>query len=719
MGRNFRRGLLALGGLLAMMSGAVEPRSDEQLLDAIEELSLRAADAPEALQRLQRAGVDEDTVDAWLAQLQAACLENPSHCQTIGAGASRTGAVTDQLIALLAKVGTEHSVSLLERLDARGAFHASLALRSIAAREATRSHGTPCAPPSVEEVRRAEARLVGFPVLSYERQQLVARLPTAAELSDLAYFVVAAELGGPTRPARGVEDERSSDAGVRSGTGAREDEQTMNFIVRAEATHHCRSAVTARMLRLSVRETSGPGVADLFGVTPLARAGFDVARLYRGALLTVNQGVPDEQVRAAVNRAPPAVRPPMQAHLERWGHPDWEFETRAVEGWADLRGRAAFPRLLELASSASLRVRLRTLKALAQLVRESHECGVSCGGWRVVGTVGWSEAASVRALDEHCAEALTETERGELTRALLPLASDASEELRAALTQVLGALGAPSARDTLVGLDCAACGTRVSSAARDAVVQLDEAVARRACEQRFLEAHPDAAGGHFVTPASQRVAVPPLLQGLLQPGQRDAAFCALVASGKHRPGSLPDAPKWACEVNHVLVAPQAQGGAAVVVFPAASWAQYAGPGKPKGPMVVFDAEGFQLPLLHDDLDPEADVFSYRGDEALAFGLTLRFTGGKTLSVVPVGPSTLPVLSVELSGEDWSWRVTSDGPKRPPRIEVGAQVDLARNAPTAIYRWVPAQRRYEGPAGGPTQGFRRLRDEVSTCPASTP
>src|SRR5262245_33968688 len=92
-------GSVLFAAATALAGGAPkDSRSDAELVAYIQSLRLWSSKSPDALRRLEDAGIDEALVDSWLTQLQGGCLENPSHCETLGAGRSATGYVTDQLI---------------------------------------------------------------------------------------------------------------------------------------------------------------------------------------------------------------------------------------------------------------------------------------------------------------------------------------------------------------------------------------------------------------------------------------------------------------------------------------------------------------------------------------------------------------------------------------------------------------------------------------------
>jgi hypothetical protein len=236
---------------------------------------------------------------------------------------------------------------------------------------------------------------------------------------------------------------------------------------------------------------------------------------------------------------------------------------------------------------------------------------------------------------------------------------------------------------------------------------------------------------------------------LENPDKRDAAACRLFELGMYR--SKPPYKEDPCKqvpgaVNHVIVAPQDNQSQSPMYVVFRHWpfdSDTIGPGKSKGPVTLFDGDGYIVPYFHNAnmLDKDDDVFAYAGDGRLAIRQIIVQSGDRdendkewnaqVLHVVPVTPRQQSVLSVIVGpaihgdmketckGFSWGWRqrdVDADGV---PEIEIGPWLDAGTDgniSPRAVYRWSKQTGRYDGPSGSIAEGFQRVDDEikVQTC-----
>jgi HEAT repeat protein len=246
-------------------------------------------------------------------------------------------------------------------------------------------------------------------------------------------------------------DRRAAPGGGACGTSVDYRWQLqVQAVIRAEERRgRCRAAVAERLLAVdgvpySDDQEGGP----LYGPAALAAAGYDLARLYRGALLTIDRDVDEAELEQVLASAAEPLAGPARARAEAKGPEAWEWRVRALEGLADVAQRDAIPVLRELARNARLPTRLRAIAALAALAERplNNPCLplVSFGG---SGTGEWSRA--IRMLGRSCPAALSAAESAELAAALEPMLVEEDPELRAAVAAALGAIGSSSSLPAL------------------------------------------------------------------------------------------------------------------------------------------------------------------------------------------------------------------------------------------------------------------------------
>ena len=264
---------------------------------------------------------------------------------------------------------------------------------------------------------------------------------------------------------------RANPGGGACGTSDafRWEEQVEGLIRSEERLGQCRAIVPERMLGLDQDR------AGIYGTRRLEEAGFDVPRLYRGALVTMGRDAKPD-VLARVLTDPAAL-----ARLRARGPEAWERRVLALEGFADLGRRAALPVLLA-AAQGSPDIAIRALGALGKLAERpaSDPCRPACL-LGISGTSGGWERP-IRPLGEECATYLPPPEQAKLAKALLPLLSSPKAELRRAAAEALGKIGSPAALAALGGLARDPDAT-VRDAAKQSVesVRDHEAAARKGC----------------------------------------------------------------------------------------------------------------------------------------------------------------------------------------------------------------------------------------------
>jgi hypothetical protein len=212
----------------------------------------------------------------------------------------------------------------------------------------------------------------------------------------------------------------------------------------AELAGHCRAGIPERMLNLDTAH----------GLEPLRRSGFDVVRLFRGALVTRNRearhdgillpardaDVSDLAVALATAEEP--LRSAALQRLNQRGREDWERRVLAVEGVFDEeRGRRLLGRVESLLAHAGFQLRARLVSAIGRKAARL----TSNGGcvWGVASSGEWQRE-------------ITEEHDPELSKAFLPVvlraSADRESKVREAAARALGLLGDEGARPRLTAM---------------------------------------------------------------------------------------------------------------------------------------------------------------------------------------------------------------------------------------------------------------------------
>ena len=150
---------------------------------------------------------------------------------------------------------------------------------------------------------------------------------------------------------------RAAPGGGACGTSVsyRAQLQTRGLIRSEEARGRCRAVIAERL---------GYPDEEAYGPARLADAGYDLPRLYRGALLTRHRERPRVELEAAIERAPVHRREAALARLSARGPEAWESRVSAVEGLANYSGRAGMEHELTLIDRADAALRVRLISAI-------------------------------------------------------------------------------------------------------------------------------------------------------------------------------------------------------------------------------------------------------------------------------------------------------------------------------------------------------------------
>jgi hypothetical protein len=172
-----------------------------------------------------------------------------------------------------------------------------------------------------------------------------------------------------------------------------------------------------------------------YGPGRLASAGWDLPRMYRGALLTRNRADPRTH----------GLTGPGAARRAREGDEHWEWRVRAAEGLADVAGPDALDELAALLSVADASLRARILSAIGRAAQRyiAGPCPDNVGWYGGYGGSNvWYRQVSTFATT--CREQLTDTEAEALAAKLLPYAKDPVADVRHEAIETLGRLAPPS-----------------------------------------------------------------------------------------------------------------------------------------------------------------------------------------------------------------------------------------------------------------------------------
>ena len=282
-----------------------------------------------------------------------------------------------------------------------------------------------------------------------------------------------------------------------TSTASRRDGQIAGVIRATERATGCRAALAERLFAVDLSPEAGPA--------RLERAGFDLARLYRGALLTTNRSE-----RADIERAlssAPSLAVEAQSRLARLGNEAWAVRVRAIPGYADSAKKKAVDRLLGVAERGASADRVDAVNTIGRLVQDKgyDPCDKAT-------THGWGESSSgdrqVISLTHRCEDSLDAAERKKLVSRLAALRGSPDPELRTAVAKALGRTGALAAKPLLGpmksdvfdagGQVCTSRGSKpavctpnrpVKLAAEEALEAIDEAEATRK-ESRKAAADP-------------------------------------------------------------------------------------------------------------------------------------------------------------------------------------------------------------------------------------
>lgn len=255
-------------------------------------------------------------------------------------------------------------------------------------------------------------------------------------------LAVLLEHEGRFEQAEGLYREARPGGGIcGSSTHLRVVEQLMGVIRTGEQARGCRAVLPERLSNIEYAESYHP--FD-YGPGPLADAGFNLARLYRAALLTANREVGLDELAQAVRDSSlaPALQNQALGRLELHGTEAWAGRVRAIEGLVSVNGRLAVPELLTALDRLGPQGRARVVAAIGEL-GERRKPG-ECDPHTYFSSRRARVFRPVPSLGQSCATSLSDHEADQLAALLEPSLDDPESVVRAQTAHALRKLLSPA-----------------------------------------------------------------------------------------------------------------------------------------------------------------------------------------------------------------------------------------------------------------------------------
>lgn len=245
---------------------------------------------------------------------------------------------------------------------------------------------------------------------------------------------------------------RANPGGGSCGTSvdARRGNQLQGLVRVQERAGNCRAVVAHRLLDWDGDYDPGDEAnADFvpgYGPGRLAAQGWDLARMYRGALLTRNRTDAEGQLGTRLERAGSTAAARRAA---REGDEHWDLRVRAVEGLADIGGKPVIDELTDLLPVTDDTTRERILAAIGELTvrRWAGPCP-NDGTWWLgdLSSNVWSRRVS--RIGTQCDLQLSDADAASVASVVMPFAKDrnGSAQVRHAAMRTIGQLAVPSHR---------------------------------------------------------------------------------------------------------------------------------------------------------------------------------------------------------------------------------------------------------------------------------
>lgn len=227
--------------------------------------------------------------------------------------------------------------------------------------------------------------------------------------------------------------------GCGTSVHTRRDEQIEGAIRTGELARGCGATVAERLFAVDL------DLNDTYGPEHLATRGFDVPRLYRGALATLGRS-DEAALRDALRSSSYATT--AEARLARMGAESWASRVRAIEGYADAAGGASLDVLLVVAASGTEDERVTAIDVIGRMVEDRgwDPCAPGVG-------IGWGRSGGgrrdVRTLMTKCETKVDAKTLEKVATDLAAMHADPSPRVRAAIAEALGYIARPKSEATL------------------------------------------------------------------------------------------------------------------------------------------------------------------------------------------------------------------------------------------------------------------------------
>lgn len=249
----------------------------------------------------------------------------------------------------------------------------------------------------------------------------------AAEI--LGKHEVAEQLYRDARPGGGM---------CGTSTDSRRDDQREGAIRAAEQRLGCRRALLDRL----AGTTFDP--YEHYGTKRLSEAGFDVARLYRGAFLSLGRDR-EQELRTRLQGS--AFASTALPRLERRGPEAFGARVDAIAGLARTTGRGSIETLLAIAETEHEVLAPHALEVLGELLMDlgNEPCREGSGRMRRIR----SRHRNIASLQDVCATVVDEKTVAGIVGRIAKLATSKRPAIREAVARALGDIASPSGKKTL------------------------------------------------------------------------------------------------------------------------------------------------------------------------------------------------------------------------------------------------------------------------------
>jgi hypothetical protein len=273
----------------------------------------------------------------------------------------------------------------------------------------------------------------GGPKYAYVMRELAVSTEILGELGEAADLYRRANPGG---------------GGCGTTVESRRADQSRGLIRVVEGSQGCRPVVAERLYASSRGRRN-----EWYGPKRLADAGFDLARLYRGALLTRGRDAEPSELRGALAAIPGTFGAAALARYVSRGAEEWDARVRGLEGLADTAGKRAVPILIARAKTGPVASRTRALNALGELAAHtgSDPCKPGLRGW-FHSHHGSRDEREIRALNATCDTRFSSAELADTARRISALSSDKDPSVREEVARALGQIASAASVPTLTAL---------------------------------------------------------------------------------------------------------------------------------------------------------------------------------------------------------------------------------------------------------------------------